>query len=111
MKYNYQPESFKSSGGTSTKNTFSGDYNQNYNQSTCFFDFTKPQSGCAPFFASLFAGLLWTYISPQAPFIFGSVIALIACVVFIVFGRGKNGVEQVRQLQFKIKQWRGVYAE
>jgi MFS family permease len=36
------------------------------------------------FFASLFAGLLWTYISVSAPFIFGSIMAVISAFLFVV---------------------------
>ncbi|MCJ7656635.1 MAG: MFS transporter [Candidatus Atribacteria bacterium] len=40
--------------------------------------------GLTTFFASLIAGLLWTYISVSAPFIFGSIMALISALLFIV---------------------------
>lgn len=41
-------------------------------------------TGLAAFFASLVAGLLWTYIGAAAPFIYGSVMAALSCVAFIV---------------------------
>jgi len=45
--------------------------------------------GLTTFFASLIAGLLWTYIGVSAPFIFGSIMALISALLFIVLE--KNG--------------------
>ena len=53
------------------------------------FGFYQTVIGLCTFFASLIAGLLWTYVSPQAPFIFGSVMALIACFIFMIWGRRK----------------------
>jgi len=49
------------------------------------FGFYQTVIGLCAFFASLTAGFLWTYVSPQAPFIFGSIMALIACALFVVF--------------------------
>ena len=43
--------------------------------------------GLGTFFASLIAGLLWTYLNVSTPFIFGSMMALISAVLFIVFGK------------------------
>jgi len=40
--------------------------------------------GLCTFFASLIAGLLWTYIGVSAPFIFGSVMAIISAFLFVV---------------------------
>jgi len=40
--------------------------------------------GLCTFFASLIAGLLWTYIDVSAPFIFGSIIAVISAFLFVV---------------------------
>lgn len=40
--------------------------------------------GICAFFASCIAGLMWTYISPTAPFIFGSFFALLAALFFIL---------------------------
>jgi MFS family permease len=40
--------------------------------------------GLCTFFASLIAGLLWTYIGVSAPFIFGSVMAMISALLFVV---------------------------
>ncbi|MFA5393080.1 MAG: MFS transporter [Candidatus Ratteibacteria bacterium] len=49
------------------------------------FGFYQTVTGVCIFFASLLAGLLWTYVSPRSPFIFGSVTALTACIIFIVW--------------------------
>jgi len=43
--------------------------------------------GTATFFASFLAGLLWTRFSPAAPFLFGSIIALAAAILFYFSGR------------------------
>jgi MFS family permease len=43
--------------------------------------------GFTTFFASLFAGLLWTYIGISAPFIFGSAMAVISAFLFVVLGK------------------------
>ncbi|HCW32518.1 MAG: major facilitator transporter [Candidatus Peregrinibacteria bacterium GW2011_GWE2_39_6] len=40
--------------------------------------------GLCTFFASLIAGLLWTYIGVSAPFIFGSIMAAISAFLFVV---------------------------
>ena len=40
--------------------------------------------GLCTFFASLIAGFLWTYIGASAPFIFGSITALISAILFAV---------------------------
>jgi MFS family permease len=40
--------------------------------------------GLTTFFASLIAGLLWTYIDIGAPFIFGSLMAIISAFFFVV---------------------------
>jgi MFS family permease len=40
--------------------------------------------GLCTFFASLIAGLLWTYIDVSAPFIFGSMMAVISAFLFVV---------------------------
>lgn len=40
--------------------------------------------GLCTFFASFIAGLLWTYINISAPFIFGSIMALISAFLFIM---------------------------
>ena len=44
-------------------------------------------TGICTFFASLVAGLFWNYIGASAPFIFGSLMALIAAILFIILGR------------------------
>ncbi len=41
--------------------------------------------GIVAFVASFIAGLLWTYLSPSAPFIYGGVMALLAALIFLVF--------------------------
>jgi len=43
--------------------------------------------GLCTFFASLIAGLLWTYVGISAPFIFGSIMALISASLFIILGK------------------------
>ncbi len=43
--------------------------------------------GLCTFLASLFAGLLWTYVGVSAPFIFGSIMALLASLLFFALGR------------------------
>ncbi len=40
--------------------------------------------GLCTFFASLIAGLLWTYIGVSTPFIFGSVMAVISALLFVI---------------------------
>lgn len=40
--------------------------------------------GLATFFASLIAGLLWTYLGSSAPFIYGAIMAVISCALFII---------------------------
>ena len=40
--------------------------------------------GLCTFFASLIDGLLWTYVSVSAPFIFGSVMAVISALLFVI---------------------------
>jgi len=44
-------------------------------------------TGICTFFASLIAGILWTNLGASAPFIFGSLMALIAAILFIILGR------------------------
>ncbi len=43
--------------------------------------------GLCAFFASWIAGLLWSYVSISAPFIFGSITAALAATLFLVFGK------------------------
>jgi len=40
--------------------------------------------GVCTFFSSIIAGLLWTHVSPNAPFFFGACLALIAALLFLV---------------------------
>jgi hypothetical protein len=42
-------------------------------------------TGLCLFAASGIAGLLWTYVSISAPFIFGSIVALAAALLFVLF--------------------------
>jgi len=44
--------------------------------------------GLTTFFASLIAGLLWTYIDVRLPFIFGSLMAIISAFLFIILEKG-----------------------
>lgn len=39
---------------------------------------------------SLFAVFLWTYVNPGAPFIFGAILAVIAEIIFVFWGRDKG---------------------
>ena len=41
--------------------------------------------GLCTFFASWIAGLLWSYVSIGAPFIFGSLMAILAALLFYIF--------------------------
>jgi len=41
-------------------------------------------TGLATFFASLIAGLLWTYMGAAAPFVYGAVMAIISCAAFVI---------------------------
>jgi MFS family permease len=43
--------------------------------------------GLTTFFASFIAGLLWTYIDIRLPFIFGSLMAVISALFFVVLER------------------------
>ena len=43
--------------------------------------------GLCAFFASWIAGLLWSYVSISAPFIFGSITAALAAFLFLVLGK------------------------
>jgi len=49
--------------------------------------------GICTFFASLIAGILWSKINPSAPFIFGSILALIAGFMFLFYSKETNPVE------------------
>jgi MFS family permease len=51
--------------------------------------------GLCTFFASLIAGLLWTYINVSTPFIFDSMMELISAFLFSVFG----GKDKTRSFQ------------
>ncbi|MCX6800427.1 MAG: MFS transporter [Candidatus Falkowbacteria bacterium] len=48
------------------------------------FGLQQTVTGLCSFISSLIAGLLWTHIGPQAPFIFGSIMAIIATFIFII---------------------------
>jgi len=49
--------------------------------------------GLCTFFASLIAGLFWTYIGVSAPFIFGSLMAVISAFLFVVLKKKINPVK------------------
>jgi MFS family permease len=49
--------------------------------------------GLCTFFASLIAGLLWTYIGVSTPFIFGSIMAVISAFLFVVLEKKENLVK------------------
>lgn len=46
--------------------------------------------GVATLFASVIAGFLWTYYGPRAPFYFGSVLAVIAALMFLILTKQNN---------------------
>jgi MFS family permease len=46
--------------------------------------------GVATLFASVIAGFLWTYTGPRSPFYFGSVLALIAALLFLILTKQNN---------------------
>lgn len=50
--------------------------------------------GVCTFFSSLIAGLLWSNISPSAPFIFGSILAAVAAVLFLFIGMNKKKTDE-----------------
>ena len=41
--------------------------------------------GFCAFFASFFAGLLWTQVNSRAPFIFGCITAVVSAMIFLIF--------------------------
>jgi len=51
------------------------------------FGIYQTTTGLCTFFSSLIAGLLWSYVSISAPFIFGSIMAMLAALLFYVFGK------------------------
>jgi MFS family permease len=51
--------------------------------------------GICTFFASLAAGLLWSKINPSAPFVFGSVLATAAGVIFLFFSKSYDSSFQI----------------
>ena len=46
--------------------------------------------GLTTFFASFIAGLLWTYVGVSAPFVYGSLMAMISALLFIVLEKNKT---------------------
>ena len=48
--------------------------------------------GLCTFLASLIAGLIWTYIDVSAPFIFGSITAVISAIMFIILEKPQQTV-------------------
>ncbi len=51
-------------------------------------------TGAAALVASVVAGVLWTYVSPRAPFFVGAAAAGIALVLLLAYGAGAAGVER-----------------
>jgi len=51
------------------------------------FGIYQTSIGVCTFFASLIAGFLWTEFGPQAPFIFGSVLAVVSGILFMFSGK------------------------
>jgi MFS family permease len=51
------------------------------------FGLYQTMIGICTFFASLIAGVLWSKINPSAPFIFGSILALVAGLIFWFFSK------------------------
>jgi len=51
------------------------------------FGLYQTATGLCAFFASWIAGLLWSYVSISAPFIFGSITAVLAAFLFLVSGK------------------------
>ena len=49
--------------------------------------------GLCTFFASFVAGLFWTYIDVWAPFIFGSLTAVISAVLFFILEKRLSPVK------------------
>ncbi|NCF75405.1 MAG: MFS transporter, partial [Xanthomonadaceae bacterium] len=45
--------------------------------------------GLCAFLASFIAGLFWTYVSVSAPFIFGSIMAVISAFLFVILEKNK----------------------
>jgi len=46
--------------------------------------------GVCTFFSSLIAGILWSNINPSAPFIFGSILGVVAGIIFLFIGVGEK---------------------
>ena len=57
------------------------------------FGIYQTSIGLCTFFASLIAGLLWTYVGISAPFIFGSLTAATSAVLFVAFGNTVKSAE------------------
>jgi MFS family permease len=57
--------------------------------------------GMATFTASFLAGLMWTNISPSAPFVFGSVLAFISAGLFYLFSRWIRVHPEATPIQIK----------
>jgi MFS family permease len=53
------------------------------------FGLYQTTNGLCLLFASLIAGFLWTYINVRAPFIFGSILAVISAFLFFFWERKK----------------------
>lgn len=51
--------------------------------------------GFGTFLSSFVAGMLWSYVSPSAPFLFGSITALLAGLIFMFSKKPKSVQEQL----------------
>ena len=51
-------------------------------------------TGVCTLFASIIAGILWRYINPGAPFIFGAIMAIIATILFSFPDQKKATIQQ-----------------
>lgn len=60
------------------------------------FGIYQTSIGLCTFLASFFAGLLWTYAGVSAPFIFGSVTALVSALLFAVLEQKKQPATPIR---------------
>jgi len=56
-------------------------------ESGTFFGAYYTITAIGAFFASFLGGLIWNYISPQTTFFFGSIMSLLALLIFFLFSR------------------------
>ncbi len=54
------------------------------------FGIYQMATGICAFFSSLIAGLLWSKVSPSAPFYFGSFLALVSVVIFVFIHKNRR---------------------